>query len=323
MTGIAREAMEYDVVIVGAGPAGLSAAIRLKQLDPDLAVVVLEKGSEVGAHILSGAVLDPCGLDALLPDWRTMDAPIKTEVKHDNFYVLGEAGQVRIPNWPMPPLMNNHGKYIVSMGNVCRWMATVAEGLGVEIFPGMAASELVYGDKGEVKGVVAGEFGKNPDGSGYTARRRKVYRTQQGIKFVWNNEVRTLKNWRGGLGKYGQMITGFDEKRRGIRTFYRADIERYLEIKTQSTTQAETKKAPMFTRLRTLRFMKVRPDAGGVSVGFDGIAARIARIHQYGLQDEVGPGAYAQYPARELLGMTPADLIATENAVISSLGGAS
>ncbi|MBL0838835.1 phage virion morphogenesis protein [Klebsiella pneumoniae] len=164
---------------------------------------------------------------------------------------------------------------------------------------------------------------KNPDGSRYTARRRKVYRTQQGIKFVWNNEVRALKNWRGGRGKYGRTITGFDEKRSGIRTFYRADIERYLEIKTQSATQTETKKAPMFTRLRTLRFMKVRPDAGGVTVGFDGIAARIARIHQYGLQDEVGPGAYAQYPARELLGMTPADLIATENAVISSLGGVS
>ena len=164
---------------------------------------------------------------------------------------------------------------------------------------------------------------KNPDGSGYAVRRRKVYRTQQGIKFFWNNEVRALKNWRGGRGKYGRTITGFDEKRRDIRTFYRADIERYLEIKTQSATQTETKKAPMFTRLRTLRFMKVRPDAGGVTVGFDGIAARIARIHQYGLQDEVGPGAYAQYPARELLGMTPADLIATENAVISSLGGAS
>ncbi len=160
-----RESMEYDVVIVGAGPAGLSAAIRLKQLNADTNVVVLEKGSEVGAHILSGAVLDPCGLDALLPDWREMDSPIKVPVKKDNFYMLGEAGQVRIPNFPMPPLMNNHGNYIVSMANVCRWMAEVAEGMGVEIFPGMACSDLVFGDKGEVKGVVAGEFGIEADGT--------------------------------------------------------------------------------------------------------------------------------------------------------------
>jgi electron-transferring-flavoprotein dehydrogenase len=158
---ITREKMDYDVVIVGAGPAGLSAAIKLKQLNSELTVVVLEKGSEVGAHILSGAVLDPCGLDALLPDWRSMGAPVTTEVKEDNFYILGEAGKVRIPNWPMPGFMSNHGNYIVSMANVCRWMAGVAEGLGVEIFPGMSCSELVF-DGDRVAGVVAGEFGRDP-----------------------------------------------------------------------------------------------------------------------------------------------------------------
>ncbi|PPJ47208.1 electron transfer flavoprotein-ubiquinone oxidoreductase [Rhizobium sp. KAs_5_22] len=160
-----RESMEFDVVIVGAGPAGLSAAIRLKQVNPDLTVVVLEKGSEVGAHILSGAVVDPIGVDKLLPDWREdADHPFKTEVKDDQFLFLGPAGSIRLPNAFMPPLMNNHGNYIVSLGNVCRWLATHAEALGVEIYPGFAATELLYNDQGAVIGVATGDMGIEKNG---------------------------------------------------------------------------------------------------------------------------------------------------------------
>ncbi len=160
-----RESMEFDVVIVGAGPAGLSAAIRLKQVNPELSVVVLEKGAEVGAHILSGAVVDPIGIDRLLPDWREDDShPFKTEVKDDQFLLLGPAGSLRLPNFAMPPLMNNHGNYIVSLGNVCRWLATKAEELGVEIYPGFAAAEVLYNDEGAVIGVATGDMGIEKNG---------------------------------------------------------------------------------------------------------------------------------------------------------------
>ena len=160
----AREAMEFDVVIVGAGPAGLSAAIRLKQMKPEISVVVVEKGSEVGAHILSGAVIDPIGIDRLLPDWRNEDSPIKTEVSADRFYWLGPSGGLRLPNFLMPPLMSNHGNYIVSLGEVCRWLASKAEAAGVEIYPGFAAVEVLYDGSGAVGGIATGDMGIGKDG---------------------------------------------------------------------------------------------------------------------------------------------------------------
>ena len=160
---VQREAMEYDVVIVGAGPSGLAAAIRLKQLSADLTVAVVEKGAEVGAHILSGAVIDPKGISELFPNWKELGAPLETPVTKDKFVVLGPQGSLDLPVWAMPPFMNNHGNYIASLGNVCRWLGQQAEGLGVEIYPGMAASAPVFeGDK--LVGVVVGEFGIGKDG---------------------------------------------------------------------------------------------------------------------------------------------------------------
>lgn len=160
-----RESMEFDVVIVGAGPSGLAAAIRLKQINADLNVVVVEKGSEVGAHILSGAVIDPAGLDKLIPDWREdSDCPLKTEVKDDRFYWMTAGGAIKLPNFIMPPLMDNHHCYIGSLGNVCRWLARKAEALGVEIYPGFAAAEVLYDEHGAVKGIATGDMGIGRDG---------------------------------------------------------------------------------------------------------------------------------------------------------------
>ena len=158
--------MEFDVVIVGAGPSGLAAAIRLKQLNADLGIVVVEKGSEVGAHILSGAVIDPVSLDRLVPDWREdADCPLKTQVKADQFFWFTETSAIKLPNFIMPPLMNNHHCYVGSLGNVCRWLARKAEALGVEIYPGFAAAEVLYDANGAVRGIATGDMGVARDGS--------------------------------------------------------------------------------------------------------------------------------------------------------------
>ncbi len=163
-----RETMEFDVAIVGAGPAGLAAAIQLKKraaaAGSDLAVVVVEKGSEVGAHILSGAVLDPSGIDALIPDWKEKGAPIRVPVRSESFKIFGPAGSLPLPVFLMPPMVKNHGNYVVSMGSVCRWLATEAEAMGVEIYPGMAASKPLFRDDGSLRGVVVGEVGVGRDG---------------------------------------------------------------------------------------------------------------------------------------------------------------
>ncbi len=163
-----RESMQYDVVIVGAGPAGLAAAIRLKQLaaqqQREVSVCILEKGSEVGAHILSGAVFDPRALEELIPDWQALGAPLNAPVSEDRFLLLTSSGSYNIPNFMLPACFKNHGNYVISLGSLCRWLGQQAEGLGVEIFPGFAAAEVLYHDDGSVKGVATGDMGIGRDG---------------------------------------------------------------------------------------------------------------------------------------------------------------
>jgi electron-transferring-flavoprotein dehydrogenase len=234
---IAREAMDYDVVIVGAGPAGLAAAIRLKQLaaasGAEVSVAVLEKGSEVGAHILSGAVIDPKALNELIPDWQAKGAPLETPVTQDRYLLLGPQGAFDLSWLPRPGFMSNHGMYIASLANVCRWLAAEAEALGVEVYPGFAASEALYDDKGALRGVVAGVMGVGKDG-----QPRPDY--QPGME-INGRYVLIAEGARGSLAKEIQAKFGLCDGREpqkygiGVKELWQVPAERHQPGLVQHT----------------------------------------------------------------------------------------